>query len=42
MYYGAGYTDLPTTFRMGGICAVLNLAVWGIVGSIWWKIIGLY
>ena len=42
VYYGAGYTDLPTTFRMGGICAVLNLAVWGVVGSIWWKIIGLY
>ena len=42
VYYGAGYTDLPTTFRLGAICAALNLAIWGVIGGVWWKIIGLY
>jgi DASS family divalent anion:Na+ symporter len=42
VYYGAGYTDLPTTFRLGAICAALNLSIWGGVGAVWWKIIGLY
>ena len=42
VYYGAGYTDLPTTFRLGAICAVLNLGIWGGVGAVWWKLIGLY
>jgi DASS family divalent anion:Na+ symporter len=42
VYYGAGYTDLPTTFRLGAICAGLNLGIWGVVGGIWWKIIGLW
>lgn len=42
VYYGAGFTDLPTTFKMGAACAALNLAIWGVVGGVWWKIIGLY
>lgn len=42
VYYGAGFVDLKTTFRLGAICAAINLSVWAIVGSLWWKVIGLY
>ena len=40
--YGAGFVDLKTTFRLGAVCAAINLAVWAVVGGVWWKVIGLY
>ena len=42
VYYGAGYVDLPTTFRIGAACAVSNLLIWGVSGALWWKVVGLY
>ena len=42
VFYGSGYYDMGTTFKVGGILGVCNLLIWGIVGGIWWKIIGLY
>ena len=42
VFYGSGYYDMPTTFRIGGIIGVCNLLIWGIVGGFWWKLIGLF
>lgn len=42
VYYGAGYVDLPDLFKMGFIMASVNAIIWGVVGSIWWKFLGLY
>eukprot|EP00213_Chloropicon_mariensis_P002813 CAMPEP_0197474288 /NCGR_PEP_ID=MMETSP1309-20131121/5746_1 /TAXON_ID=464262 /ORGANISM="Genus nov. species nov., Strain RCC998" /LENGTH=566 /DNA_ID=CAMNT_0043013885 /DNA_START=269 /DNA_END=1969 /DNA_ORIENTATION=- len=42
VFFGSGYYDMPTTFKVGGIVGVANLLIWGIVGGFWWKIIGLY
>ena len=42
VYYGAGFLDLQQVFKMGGVLSVVNLAVWIVVGGIYWKIIGLY
>ncbi|CAI8585111.1 unnamed protein product [Vicia faba] len=42
VYYGAGYVDLPDIFRTGFIMAVINAVIWGGVGSVWWKFLGLY
>ncbi|CAJ1975985.1 unnamed protein product [Sphenostylis stenocarpa] len=42
VYYGAGYVDLPDIFKMGFIIAVVNAVIWGGVGSLWWKFLGLY
>ncbi|WVY95205.1 hypothetical protein V8G54_034293 [Vigna mungo] len=42
VYYGAGYVDLPVIFKMGFIMAVINGIIWGGVGSLWWKFLGLY
>ena len=42
VYFGAGFVDLPTTFKLGGILGVVNILIWGVVGGTWWKIIGLY
>ncbi|KAI9095629.1 hypothetical protein K1719_026189 [Acacia pycnantha] len=42
IYYGAGYVDLPDLFRIGFIMAIFNGIIWGVVGSLWWKFLGLY
>jgi DASS family divalent anion:Na+ symporter len=42
VYFGAGYVDLPTTFKLGGVLGVVNLLIWGVIGGAWWKFIGLY
>ncbi|XP_031393801.1 dicarboxylate transporter 2.1, chloroplastic [Punica granatum] len=42
VYYGAGYVDLPDVFKVGFVMAVINAAIWGVVGTFWWKFLGLY
>ncbi|GAB2292016.1 cytochrome P450-dit2 [Dionaea muscipula] len=42
VYYGAGYVDLPDIFKLGFIMALVNAAIWAVVGGFWWKILGLY
>ncbi|KAL7003003.1 cytochrome P450-dit2 [Sarracenia purpurea var. burkii] len=42
VYYGAGFVDLPDVFRIGFIMALINALIWGVVGSLWWKFLGLY
>lgn len=42
VYYGAGYVELPDVFRVGFIMAIINALIWGIVGTLWWKFLGLY
>jgi DASS family divalent anion:Na+ symporter len=42
VYYGSGYVGLQSMLRMGAICGAANLAIWGVAGSLWWKVIGLY
>ncbi|KAF8781094.1 hypothetical protein HU200_001070 [Digitaria exilis] len=42
VYFGAGYLELPDVFKYGIIIAMINTLIWGGVGTIWWKILGLY
>ncbi|KAL3350290.1 hypothetical protein AABB24_023001 [Solanum stoloniferum] len=42
VYFGAGYVDLPDVFKMGFVMAVVNAIIWGVVGTFWWKFLGLY
>lgn len=41
-YYGAGYVDIPEFFRLGFIMALINAMIWGGVGTLWWKYLGLF
>ena len=38
----AGYLELPDVFKFGFVTALVNTLIWGVVGSIWWKFLGLY
>ncbi|WOK96241.1 dicarboxylate transporter 2.1, chloroplastic-like isoform X2 [Canna indica] len=42
VYFGAGYLELPDVFRMGFVSALTNVLIWGVVGTFWWKFLGLY
>lgn len=42
VYFGAGYIDLPDVFKFGFIMALVNAVVWGVVGTFWWKFLGLF
>eukprot|EP00873_Tetraselmis_striata_P037103 jgi/Tetstr1/457367/TSEL_043970.t1 len=42
VYFGTGHVELAQLWKQGAYCAVLNFAVWGVVGMIWWKLLGLY
>jgi len=42
VFFGGNYVSLKDWYRMGLIYIIFNLVVWVGVGSIWWKVIGLY
>ncbi|CAH9125680.1 unnamed protein product [Cuscuta epithymum] len=42
VYFGAGYVDLPDLFKFGFIMAIVSAIIWGVVGTFWWKFLGLY
>jgi len=42
IYYGTGYLDLKEVFLVGGIMAVTYYIVFGTLGMLWWRMIGLY
>ncbi|VVB17980.1 unnamed protein product [Arabis nemorensis] len=42
LYFGAGYVELRDMFRVGFVVAILQSIIWGVVGSFWWKFLGLY
>jgi DASS family divalent anion:Na+ symporter len=42
VYFGSNYVSLKDWWRLGGIISLMNIAIWAVVGSVWWKIIGLW
>ena len=42
MYFGAGYLDQMTWWKLGFVVALVHIGVWGVVGFAWWKLIGLW
>lgn len=42
IYYGSGYIDIKSWWKVGFLVSVANLIIWLGLGSLWWKVIGLY
>lgn len=42
IFFGADYVDQTTWWKFGFIVSVINMVIWVGVGSLWWKIIGLW
>ena len=42
LLYGVGYVDIKTWWKLGFICSVVNILIWGTIGTMWWKLLGLW
>ena len=42
IYFGAGYVDQGTWMRLGALIALINMVIWVGLGSVWWKLLGLW
>ncbi len=40
IYFGLGYVQTPTWFKIGGVLALFHITVWIGAGLVWWKILG--
>ncbi|MEN6314887.1 MAG: DASS family sodium-coupled anion symporter [Clostridiaceae bacterium] len=42
LYFGAGYVDQGTWWKLGFLTSITHLVIWVGIGSIWWKILGFW
>jgi len=42
MFFAHGYVPLKTWWKVGFVCSLANLAIWGTVGFTWWKYLGIW
>ncbi|MHC1761162.1 MAG: anion permease [Negativicutes bacterium] len=42
IFFGAGYVDQGTWWKLGFFVSVVNMVIWVGVGGIWWKVLGLW
>lgn len=42
IYYGSGYIDQPTWWRIGFVISVAHLVVWLGPGMLWWRLLGIW
>lgn len=42
IYYGSGYIEVKAWWRIGFLLSVANLIIWMGLGSLWWKVLGIW
>ena len=42
LYFGSGFVELGTWWRTGLALGTVHLAIWLVVGPLWWSIIGVW
>lgn len=42
LYYGSGYIDIKSWWKLGFIMSVVNIIIWMGIGPFWWKLIGFW
>ena len=42
IFFGSGYVGLGTWWKLGLLVSVVNIVIWLGVGSLWWKLLGLW
>lgn len=42
VFFGAGYVSQGTWWKIGFLVSILNLIVWLGIGTMWWKIVGMW
>ena len=42
VFFGSGYLEMGTWWKLGGLLSVVNILIWTVVGGLWWRVIGLW
>lgn len=42
IFFGSEYVNLKQWWRMGAVMSIVFIAIWGIIGSLWWKLLGFW
>ena len=42
VFFGSGYVELGTWWKLGAIASLINILIWLIIGGLWWKVLGLW
>ncbi|MFL3050538.1 MAG: DASS family sodium-coupled anion symporter, partial [Candidatus Neomarinimicrobiota bacterium] len=42
VFYGAGYVDMNTWWKLGFLISLVNIVIWVGIGGLWWKVLGLW
>lgn len=42
IYFGARYVSQREWWRLGLITSLVTLAIWGVLGPVWWRILGMW
>ncbi|MBI4540563.1 MAG: anion permease [Gemmatimonadetes bacterium] len=42
VFFGAGYVDVGTWWKLGALVSISNFAIWVFLGGLWWKVLGLW
>jgi DASS family divalent anion:Na+ symporter len=42
VFFGGGYVDVGSWWKIGFLVSVINLAIWVGLGGFWWKVLGLW
>ncbi|MGA2991667.1 MAG: anion permease [Candidatus Korobacteraceae bacterium] len=42
IFFGAGFVDQHTWWKIGFIMSVVNMVIWIGLGGVWWKVLGLW
>ena len=42
VYFGSGYVDTGSWWKLGLMVSVVNIVIWLGVGGLWWKVLGLW
>lgn len=40
LFYGVGYVDIKTWWKIGFLTSLINILIWCTVGALWWKFLG--
>jgi DASS family divalent anion:Na+ symporter len=42
VFFGSGYVDMATWWKLGLLISVVNIVIWLGFGGIWWKVLGIW
>jgi DASS family divalent anion:Na+ symporter len=42
VFFGSGYVEMGTWWKLGLLISVVNIVIWLGIGGIWWKVLGLW